>query len=141
MEDLLQQALDRRQQLRDELEAVERFIMQLQSIQTRQAPSPPERAQFQLWKPSPSRAEQVAAVRAMLDRAEEMILEEGRPLTRSELRRRLEAEGHALFGGDKNKVLGTNIWRSGRFWNIKGEGYWPRSQPIPHAYEGVPRLS
>lgn len=139
MDDLLQQAIERREQLRAELEAIERFIVQLQQVKERQAPAS-SKSQFTLWREaSRPRLAHVAAVRAMIDRAEEIIVAEARPLTRSQLVTRLEAEGHKIIGSDKNKVLGTNLWRSGRFWNLKGAGYWPKDHAIPAEFAALPK--
>jgi hypothetical protein len=135
MDDLLQRALERRDFLRKELAAVENFIFDYQRItelNTQSATVPSQRTLFQT--PIKKRKEQAATVRAMIDQAERMILAEGRPLTRSQLVSRLEAGGHHIEGGDKNKVFGTNMWRSGRFWNIRRAGYWPKSAPIPPAF-------
>jgi hypothetical protein len=66
-------------------------------------------------------------VAEMLAEVRRFIIAEGRPLTRSGLVRRLEAEGYVIDGKDMAKVLGTNIWRSKRFDHIEGEGYWPKA--------------
>jgi hypothetical protein len=60
-------------------------------------------------------------------------------MTRSALARQLEAEGFQIAGSDKIKVLGTNLWRSRRFWNIRGAGYWPKRLDLPVGYEHLPR--
>ena len=62
---------------------------------------------------------------------ERLIETYGRPLTRSELLRRLEGEGYVVDGKDKPKVLGTNLWRSGQFRHVGKLGYWPKSTPMP----------
>jgi len=46
-------------------------------------------------------------------------------MKRGELVKRLEEQGYEVVGTDKNKVFGTNLWRSGRFQMIEGKGYWP----------------
>ncbi|RYG96264.1 MAG: hypothetical protein EON58_12475 [Alphaproteobacteria bacterium] len=139
MDELLQKAIQRRDQLRAELEAVERFVASYLPLQAR-AEITPEQYPLGYDVPAPrSKAQQAAAVRAALDDAVRMMREEGKPLTRGHLVKRLEAAGHALEGGDKSKVLGTNMWRSGRFINIKGKGYWPKGTPVPQAYAGLPR--
>ena len=140
MDELLRKAFERRDQLRNELEAVDRFIASYSTIAERR--SPPETSQTSLFDELPvrrSKARQAALVRAAIDEAERMILQEGKPLTRGELVTRLQAAGHKLDGTDKNKVLGTNLWRSGRFYNLKGVGYWPKSSPLPQSYVTIPR--
>ncbi|WP_261295951.1 hypothetical protein [Sphingomonas hylomeconis] len=139
MEELLQSALQRRQQLRDELAAVETFIQSLSAAQQRRAPFADQADLFKVKPPLTTvRAQKSAAVTAALDDAAKMISEAGRPLTRGDLVRRLEAAGHQLEGGDKHKVLGTNIWRSGKFLNVKGVGYWPKAVPLPAEYQHLP---
>lgn len=81
-----------------------------------------------------SRAERSEHVANMMSAAEELILAAKRPLTRSELQEALEARGYQVDGTDKAKVLGTNLWRSGRFRSIKGAGYWPKQSPLPAEY-------
>jgi len=70
-----------------------------------------------------------------MDEAARLIVEAGRPLTRGELVTKLSSEGHKLDGTDKNKVLGTNLWRSGKFVNLKGAGYWPKGEPLPSKFD------
>lgn len=131
MDELLRKALERQKALREELEILDHFIRSY--TQTRER-APDTRAQGDLFTAAPnrqSRALKSAQTAAQMDQAERLILEVGRPLTRSELLRGLEESGHSVEGGDKSKVLGTNLWRSKRFYNIKGVGYWPVSTPIP----------
>lgn len=138
MDDLLQRALERRAQLRAELEIVDQFIATYGEIKDRRPsdgplfdePQQPERR---------SRSEQSQAVDAMMKDAIDSILDEGRPLSRSELLQRLEGMGHAIEGGDKSKVLGTNLWRSRKFVNVKGQGYWPKGTPLPQRFASLPR--
>jgi len=136
MDELLQKALERRERLRAELEAIDRFIASYSSINDR-----PEPGELFNRTPAPqsSRAERAEAVRAMIADAEHLILNEGKPLTRRQLLERLIAAGHRLDGTDKSKVLGTNLWRSDRFWNLKGAGYWPKASPLPQQYTGHER--
>lgn len=55
-------------------------------------------------------------------------------MSRTDLLKALTALGHEIEGADKSKVLGTNIWRSKQFYNLKGAGYWPISAPIPDGF-------
>lgn len=131
MDELLQKALDRRLQLRKELEAVERFIQSYTPIKEQK----PDAAQSDLFlRPVARRRGRAKQIEAAMDAAETAILEAGRPLTRSELLQTLDAAGHKIEGGDRSKVLGTNLWRSKRFHNLKGAGYWPLGHPIPEDY-------
>lgn len=74
------------------------------------------------------------ALDAMINKAEALILDAGRPLSRTELLLQLQEHGFEIDGADKSKVLGTNLWRSKRFHNLKGVGYWPVSHPAPLGY-------
>jgi hypothetical protein len=67
----------------------------------------------------------------MIEEARRLILKENRPMKRGELVRQLEARGFKIAGTDKNKVFGTTVWRSGKFDQIEGRGYWPKGVPLP----------
>lgn len=142
MDELLQRALERQKTLREELEILDKFIRSY--VETREKPDR-RGSNADLFDPinPPSRratrAKRAALIAAMMDDAERLILEAGRPLTRSALLKELTALGHEIEGTDKSKVLGTNIWRSKRFHNLKGSGYWPTSAPIPPAFANLPQ--
>lgn len=136
MDDLLQKAIERRDFLRRELAAVETFIHSYSTLLNAGSETPLFEQQ-ELWFTPPSsrsRADRAEAVAAMMDDAEKFILDAGRPLTRGQLLAKLEEAGHLIEGGDKSKVLGTNLWRSRRFHNIRGVGYWPKKTPIPEQF-------
>jgi hypothetical protein len=143
MDELLQRALERREQLRNELAAVERFIQSYAPLKERAAVVQHADLFSNLPPKSGRRRGRAKEIASAMDAAEAMILEAGRPLTRSTLLRKLEEAGHEIEGGDKSKVLGTNLWRSKRFYNLAGAGYWPRSVPLPrefHAKERRPSM-
>jgi hypothetical protein len=134
MDELLQRALERQRTLRAELEILDKFIRSYVETKDRSASTADQAELFEpIEHPSrrASRARRAAQIASMMDDAEKLILEAGRPLTRSALLSALTNLGHEIEGTDKSKVLGTNIWRSKRFHNLKGSGYWPRSAPIP----------
>jgi len=137
MDELLQRALVRREELRKELQAVDSFIQSYSAVtETRRVPEMDDlftRSKRQAY----SKRQRAKANEAAMDAAESIIVAAGRPLSRSELLRELERQGHEIVGSDKSKVLGTNIWRSGRFHNLKGAGYWPISAPIPDQFKGL----
>ncbi|USI74260.1 hypothetical protein [Sphingomonas morindae] len=139
MDDLLRKALERRSQLRAELEALDRLIHTYARIQEGQINFDMGDTLFPVGRAGRSRAEQSAQLSTLLDDARGLIVEAGRPLTRSQLVAGLEAAGHRLDGTDKVKVLGTNIWRSRRFWNLKGAGYWPKDLPVPDEFLALTR--
>lgn len=84
-----------------------------------------------------SKIERSQYVAKMMDEAVELIRTVGRPMTRSQLLEALQARGYSVGGGDSSKVLGTNLWRSGRFVSLKGIGYWPAEDEIPEKFSGV----
>lgn len=139
MEELLQRAIARRGALRRELEAIDALIAAYHRNSNQTPLEKPTNADLFSSLPKRSRGEQARAVHTQMDAAERIILNEGKPLSRGALVQKLEENGHALEGADKAKVLGTNLWRSERFWNIKGKGYWPRSATIPVLYDNLPR--
>lgn len=87
--------------------------------------------QLNLYQWPSSRAAQAAEIERAIEAARKLILKNQRPMKRSELVMQLEAQGYTFPGKDKNKVFGTNIWRSGKFRSIEGRGYWPKDVPLP----------
>ena len=127
--EFLANLLKRRDELRLESEALDKLIDTYQRLALLEKEK--DANQLDLWKGGQSRRARSAYIAELMAEARRMILGEGRPLTRSELLRRLEAEGYVIEGTDKSKVLGTNIWRSGQFEHIEGKGYWPKDTPMP----------
>lgn len=127
--ELLSKLLKRRDELRLESEALDNLIKTYQSLSMLSKGD--DSTQLNLWRGSNSRIARSAYVAEMMAEIRRIVIGEGRPLTRSELVRRLEREGYVVEGGDKAKVLGTNIWRSGQFEHIDGQGYWPKDVPRP----------
>lgn len=69
--------------------------------------------------PYGSPAEEIVAA------ALQAVHETGRPLTRYELVKAVEAKGKVVGGVDKSRNMGTILWRSKAFEN-NGEGYRPK---------------
>lgn len=134
MDELLQKALERRKQLRAELEALDQFIRSYSEVKEQSAPQPKQADLFTTSKRQTLRGRAIEIAAAM-DDAEKVILDAGHPLSRTALLNALIEMGHVIEGGDKSKVLGTNLWRSKRFYNLKGAGYWPLSTPVPEAFK------
>lgn len=130
--ELLAILLKRRDELRVESEALEKLIDTYRQLSLLEREE--EVDQLDLWKGGRSRRARSAYVAEMMASARRLILSEGRPLSRSELLRRLEGEGYIIDGADKSKVLGTNLWRSGQFQHIEKRGYWPTGTPIPGTF-------
>jgi hypothetical protein len=67
--------------------------------------------------------------------AREILIEIGRPLTRSQLVAALEERGIPLVGKDRNKNLGTILWRHRhQFVQIPKLGYWLADQALAGIY-------
>ena len=62
----------------------------------------------------------------IVESAKAVMKERWRPLSRSMLVKLLTEKGLNLPGQDKNKNVGTVIWRSRQFDNLSGHGYWPK---------------
>lgn len=64
-----------------------------------------------------------------------ILSETGRPMKRGELVAELEKRHIPLAGKDKNKNLGTILWRhSTDFAHLEKLGYWLHDVPIPGVY-------
>ncbi|GAB5349094.1 hypothetical protein [Alteriqipengyuania sp. 357] len=72
--------------------------------------------------PSPKRGDKPSKI---VKAAIQAIRDRGSPMTRSELVGTLENQGMVIGGADKNKNMGTILWRSKKFENVEGHGYWP----------------
>ena len=60
----------------------------------------------------------------IVDVAEKVIRDAGRPIQRGDLVAAIEATGLEIFSEDKPRYIGTLLWRNkDRFENIEGEGY------------------
>lgn len=124
------QALQRRMELAEELRLVNEFI----SLYEKLFRGRPDASALPASEPERPRQRQrnVMSPRQLANLAQEIIIEGGRPMTRSELVDAIEARGVPLAGADRVKNLGTILWRSGQFENLEGRGYWPRGAgPAP----------
>lgn len=72
---------------------------------------------------------------AIADRVAEILREEGRPMTRSKIAKRLVELGVPLAGRDTSKYVGTILWRHReRFVNLERLGYWLADVELPGSY-------
>lgn len=127
--ELLAKALKRQNEVRSEFEALQNLISHYQTHLSGKAPAADEQPSLDLRTSSvKARSAYVARV---IEEARRLILEARKPLKRGELVRLLERDGLPIEGTDKAKVLGTNLWRSGQFEQIEGQGYWPKDLPRP----------
>ncbi|RYG91057.1 MAG: hypothetical protein EON58_19000 [Alphaproteobacteria bacterium] len=72
---------------------------------------------------------------ALRPHIEEAIRSTGKPLTRGQILRALDAKEIPVGGGyDRSKNMGTIMWRlRDRFVSLQGFGYWFRNEPYPPA--------
>ena len=136
--DILDKALKRKEELRIESEALDHLIATYRSIlgvttNSREGLD----LQPDLYRGMSPRAVHSARVAEMVDAARRMMIAERRPMKRGELVKKLEAQGFSVEGADKNKVFGTNLWRSGKFIAVKSRGYWPRDVELPSESPGL----
>lgn len=76
---------------------------------------------------SDSRADESTASPAeIVESAIALMKERGRPMSRSQILKALQSQGLNIPGKDATKNIGTVIWRSKKFDNIAGHGYWPK---------------
>ena len=131
-EELLSKALKRREEVLLELEALEGFIKTYEKLLSlREAEGQFSTDEPNLFQPPTKRAAHAERIAGMVAAARKIIIAENRPMKRGELRERVEALGHRVVGKDKNKVFGTNLWRSGKFRMVEGQGYWPADLDLP----------
>jgi reverse gyrase len=140
MDPLLQKMMEQREQAIRDRENAEQIIRTLDTLihdyqgTLAKIGKARETRQADLFAAKMTKAERSKYVADMMETVEKLIAAAGKPLSRSALLDALEARGYVIEGGDKSKVLGTNLWRSKRFHNLKGAGYWPKSVPIPEEY-------
>lgn len=82
-----------------------------------------------------------ASPKDIVDASKALMLEKERPLTRTELVRLLTLRGIRIPGTNKQKNVGTIIWRSHEFDNIEGKGYWPKDAEPWKGYHPDDELS
>jgi hypothetical protein len=69
------------------------------------------------------------------DQARAVLIEEGRPMKRGQLVKALLRRGIPLAGTDKNKNLGTILWRhKNQFVSLNKLGYWVKDVPLEGIY-------
>jgi hypothetical protein len=134
-EQILELAIQRRDDLKAELRKLEDFICALRTfrLQVRlEAPSEsPEPQPKRRRARNPPPAEIIRNVKVVLKA-------NGRPMSRRELVAALSERGVVLNSADPVKALGTTLWRSAEFQNYDGLGYWfsnqlPVTNPLDNA--------
>jgi len=147
MSDAYETALRVRDELRESLEKIEKFIElhewvlargNLTITLNREA----ERIDGELFaagaavrrSPSVPHAKPAAVVQNVI----RILADEGRPIKRGELLDILEKQGVVMGGTDKSKALGTTLWRvQDKIVNLNGFGYWLKDRAYdPAGYRG-----
>lgn len=130
--EILDKVLKRREELRIEAEALDNLIETYRHMIVRSnSVDSASGDQLDLSLPTSRRAMKAAQQAEMWEAARRLILTSGQPMRRGELRERLEKQGFRIQGADKNKVFGTNLWRSKKFVMVEGRGYWPADLSPP----------
>lgn len=125
--------LQRRQDLMEELRAVEDIIQAYERLQRlRTANAAHEAHSLRDEGGTLKRERNIFPPRRLADFARVEILKRGRPMTRGELVDAFASAGIPLAGTDKAKNIGTIMWRfRDEFLNVPGRGYWPQDMPNP----------
>lgn len=130
--EILDKLLERRAFLSKEVVALDNLIGLYHRLSSQaSSESSADVNQLDLYRQPSSRATQAAEIARTIEAARKLIIREGRPMKRGELVERLESQGFSFPGRDKNKVFGTNVWRSGRFRTVGEQGYWPKDVTLP----------
>lgn len=128
---ILAKLLERRQEIAREAASLDALIKIYETRAARSDPESHDASQLNLYAAPSTRALRNAETARAIDAARRLILATNRPMKRGELVDSLERQGFILPGKDKNKVFGTNLWRSGKFRTVGDEGYWPKDTPMP----------
>lgn len=132
MDTLLEQAKLRRNKLKLELSALDDFIFRYEMVKEAGVQLSET---TDLFSGAATRKAKAGLVEKQLEVAREAMIEAKRPLNRREIYDAVVQAGLEVIGGDKLKVLGTNVWRSGKFVRAGKAGYWPKGVNAPQGYE------
>ena len=124
--DAIQRAKARRAEIAQELELIDQYLSLHARLFSAEEATEREDSADQTTAPAgQQKMRRKNDPQAVADRADEILRQHGRPLQRGDLVRRIEKSGMPLFSKDKNKYLGTILWRHrDRFTNIEDQGYW-----------------
>jgi hypothetical protein len=135
--EILAKALKARAELAAELAAVDEVIHICRERLRASAPKSDSRPeQLDLYGARSSRRANAQYVAELVEATRRVLVEEGAPLKRGALVKRLEERGYEIRGSDKTRVFGTILWRSKRFVAVAGSGYWPADLDIPAHLKG-----
>jgi len=146
MDDAVQKALKRRDELRRELEKIDNFLEVYKEFSRTEpeqsVPLSPQEpvdnkgnndshpvrpSQFFVVKSKrPAKPRDIVAASAAILRAA------GHPMTRGQLNGALKEFGVIVPGSDPARYVGTIMWRNqDTFESIEGRGYWLKGEPLP----------
>lgn len=127
MNEAIKVALKRRQELMRELELVDRFIAAYEALYGSVDAQPAEAPSLSgVSTGKPIGPDEVA------DIAEELIRQNGAPMTRAQLSAAFDELGYILPSAQKTRYIGTILWRhKGRFINVYRKGYTIPSLQTP----------
>jgi hypothetical protein len=134
-ETALQNALARRERLLQELERLDAFIELYHELSRNRSAdngvdivvSTGDGRRAYVQAKSYQRVMHRVRPKSLAPIVREILVERGRPMTRTQLTEALKARGLNMPSADEARYLGTVLWRHrDEFVNIDGEGYWPR---------------
>ena len=123
MSDAIPELQERKGKLIEELDLIDRYL----ELHTKLFPA--QNAETKSGRTDTSARQHSEAEkndpRVVADMAEKILRKHGRPLQRGDLVSRIEASGLPIHSKDKNRYLGTILWRHrSRFTNFPNLGYW-----------------
>ena len=128
MADTYKEALARRATLKSELAMLDQFI----ELHSKLFGARQESLSLPGTADKGEDAERRNDPKAIADAAGDALARAERPMQRGKLIEAVEKAGIEIHSGDKNKYIGTVMWRNrNRFMNIEGQGYWPRNRAVP----------
>jgi hypothetical protein len=146
-ENEIKKIMEKRELLRQELEKIDNFLDLYRELTgTEAVRSEPSAATDSAEPPKSHGRKRTPGTAKPSDvgpMARRILLDNGKPMTRSELLKALEERDVVLAGEDKAKYLGTILWRMKEaFINLEGFGYWPKDKPFePANYFPIERMS
>lgn len=137
----IKKLLEKRAKLREELHKIDSFLdLYRELIGTEPVPSETNVSAKRVEKVAEHYRRRSGTVKPsdLGPMVRRILLDHGKPMTRSELVKALEDRDVPLGGADKSKYLGTILWRAREaFTNIEGQGYWPSDVPWEGKGQGL----
>lgn len=144
MDDIIQKALKRREELQSELAELDQFIDTYKRLTAMPTAASAPVATAAAYKAvvdnrigmlAPLFARRRGAPQNFADICERIINEAGMPMTRTRLVEAIERQGLVIPSTDKPRYIGTILWRHrDRFVNLTDHGYWLRNRTCAFAH-------